>query len=662
VSYINCLIREQLRLYKAEDPSEYLALDTETTGLNLHHYDRPFFVSTCDVEGDIRHWEWPVQPHTRIPIIPSREKQQIKKYIANRILIFHNASFDLRALLSIDIDAYPNRFHDTQLAAHPFSSSDFKGLKSLSKKYLDYSDDDEKFLKDKVASACRKVKSKAFREELIATGYPDWKLGYDLKGDRATAADFWVPKALDPEDTSLATYGCSDAERTILLWMFYRSQFSKPDYRQAVRNYMREKLLLPIVCKKENRGITLKKKSITKASVYLTTKVKHHKNYAEVLGSKATKNKDFNVDSPDQNRVLLFDKFKLPILKSTEKGNSSTDKDTLKLLLKSDIPYKPRRYVKELLTLRAYQSALRYLKSYVRHMLPTDDPNYALLHSNINQTGTRTTRYATSSPNQQNISIISGVEIAGQTIELPSLRSIFSPPPRKVWYAIDYSQLELRIFAVLANDERLINAFARGEDIHHFVATEMFPRVKIDKELRRRAKAVSFGIIYGSAERSIDKAAGFKGAYKLFISKFPKLTVIKAKLIEYAYKHGFVETLFGYQLDIPMNRVATTVIDYICQGTAGDIIKNATIAIDRKGIVDWKHSAILLQVHDELIIEVDDDPKYNNTRFLRSIVKEMENSGRDIGVSTPVSIARITDNWANEKKFKLKPRKKRVLA
>jgi DNA polymerase-1 len=174
--------------------------------------------------------------------------------------------------------------------------------------------------------------------------------------------------------------------------------------------------------------------------------------------------------------------------------------------------------------------------------------------------------------------------------------------------------------------------------------------VKITKVLRRVAKAVSFGIIYGRNEANTDKAAGFPGAYKLFVSKFTQLPIIKEELIKFANKHGYVETLFGYQLDVPTDRINTTVIDYVCQGTAGDIIKNATIAIDKKGLVDWKHSAILLQVHDSLIFEVDDTPKYNNVKFLSAVVKEMEQAGADLGVKTPVDIDMIKDDWSNGQK------------
>jgi len=662
MSFIDKLIRPARDIFLQEELDDYLSLDTETTGLELHHSCKPFFVSTCDPYGKTKFWEWKVNPKTRQPKVPKRHLIQITEHVQNKILVFHNASFDIRALETIGIklkfkqdkfQSYPKQtkavatcqsFHDTILASHAIRTSDPRKLKDLALLHLDFSDKDERDLKKHVADACRYAQKH----------HPDWKLGVDLKGTRQTASDYWIPKAVDSSDTSCETYGCADVERTILLWLFYLEKFDQEnkDFDQSLTCYLREKLLFPSIFKQESKGITIRNRSLTRIKAHLKGETDNYRAKTVRTGKQRLSNAKFNPDSAKDNIELLFNNikgFNLPILKKTEKGTPSTDKDTLHDLLKLTLFPKAKTYLKNLLKTRAHQSSLRYLESYRRHMLLSKWPSHSILHTSIHQTGTGTTRQATSSPNQQNISIKELVEIDGHEIPLPSLRSMFSPPPGKVWYSIDYSQLELRIFAVLSGDKKLIAAFDRGEDIHNFVATTMFPGKLITKELRRVAKAVSFGIIYGKAAKNIDLAAGFAGAYELFISKFTQLPITKRKLIAFARRHGYVETLFGYQLDIPSDRMNTTVIDYVCQGTAGDIIKNATIALDKKKIIDWKHSSILLQIHDELLIEVDDHPKYNNAKFLKSVIDEMEGSGKDLGVHTPVEVDLITKDWSRGK-------------
>ncbi len=656
-SFLNDLINTHKRLTLSESQYRYLSLDTETTGLELHHSSRPFTVTTCNDNGSTKIWEWKVNPRTRKVNIPQSQLEELAKHIAGKILIFHNACFDIKALATAGLYLHFSRddfrsspfavraramcisFHDTQLASHAIRTSDPRKLKHLALLHLDYSDKDERDLKLQVTEAARKAKKL----------HPDWQLGYDLKGDRQTDYDYWLPKALDPNDTSNEKYACNDAERTILLWLLYLEQFKKKEFLPSLNCYLREKLLLPTVYKKQEIGITVRRSKIVECHNKLGKVARHYTNEAIKIGANYLCKEDFNPMSSKDNVELLYSRkgFNLPVLHHTPKGNPSTDKTALEKLLDSIKGFSKRLYLRDLLIIRAHKSGQGYLKNYRRYMLQDKTSDYYKLHPSINQVGTATTRYSTSSPNATNVSTKDEIVIGGMIISMPSLRSVFCPSPGKVWYDIDYSQLELRIFAVLAKDKKLIDAFETGEDIHNFVAQEMFPGKEITKELRRTAKAVSFGIIYGKSQANTDKAAGFKGAYKLFVSKFNRLPLIKAELIKFANKHGYVETLFDYQLDVPSDRINTTVIDYICQGTAGDIIKNATIAIDRKGIVDWKHSAILLQVHDELIFEVDDNPKYNNVKFLSSIIHEMEQAGLDVGVKTPVEVKLIKDNWSS---------------
>jgi len=653
------LINTHRRLTISETQHRYLSLDTETTGLELHHTCKPFTVTTCTDEGATKIWEWAVNPRTRKVRIPQSHLEEIAHHVAGKILIFHSACYDIKALATAGLGLHFARdnfrshpwqtkasaicisYHCTQLASHAFRTSDPRKLKHLALLHLDYSDKDERDLKEGVAQAARTARKL----------HPDWELGVDLKGERQPDYDYWLPKALDPDNNSNSIYACNDVERTMLLWLMYLKQFKRKEFEKSLHGYLREKILLPSVYRKQEKGITVRRSRIVEAHNKLGKVVRKCIDRTTTIGAGCLVKIDFNPMSHKDNVELLYSEeaFNLPVLRYTAKGgNPSTDKTALEQLLDHDsIRALPKQYLKDLLIARAHKSGQGYLKNYRRYMIPTEDTDYYTLHTSVNQVGTATTRYATSRPNAQNVSIKEEADIAGEKIPMPSLRSVFCPLPGKVWYDIDYAQLELRIYAVVSNDIKLINAFNRDEDIHNFVAQEMFPGKKITKELRRIAKAVNFRIIYGSNAKNTDIAAGFDGAYKLFVSKFKQLPIYKQKLIRFAKEHGYVETLFGYQLDIPSDRISTTVIDYVCQGTAGDIIKNATIAIDQKGIVDWKHSSILLQVHDSLIFEVDDHPKYNNVKFLSSLIKEMEMAGSDLGVKTPVDVNLIKDNWSS---------------
>jgi len=273
MSFLNDLINTHRRLTLSETQHRYLALDTETTGLELHHKCRPFTVSTCNDLGRTKIWEWEVNPKTRKVNIPRSQIEEVAEHVAGKILIFHNASYDIKALATAGLRIQFSRddfssspfairaraicisFHDTQLAGHPFRTSDPRKLKHLALLYLDYSDKDERELKEKVAKASRRATKE----------HPDWQLGYDLKGERQTDYDYWLPKVLDPSDTSNAMYACKDAERTMLMWLFYLEQFRKSDFVSSFNCYLREKILLPTVYKKQEQGITVQRSKIVEA-------------------------------------------------------------------------------------------------------------------------------------------------------------------------------------------------------------------------------------------------------------------------------------------------------------------------------------------------------------------------------------------------------------
>ena len=162
---------------------------------------------------------------------------------------------------------------------------------------------------------------------------------------------------------------------------------------------------------------------------------------------------------------LLYGPLGFPVLKKTDKGNPSADKDTLNdLWLSHANTPSQRQFLKHLLACRLYQQGVDALKGYKLYGLPAEHKNYIRLHPSMNQTGTQTTRFSSSNPNGQNISKVETREIAGEEVPGPKLREIFCPLPGKIWYAIDYSQLQLRIFAYASGEQSLIEALEAGYD------------------------------------------------------------------------------------------------------------------------------------------------------------------------------------------------------
>lgn len=639
-----------------------IAVDTETTGVYFRHGSKPFLIATCDQKGNTRCWEWKVDPVTREVKVPAKDKKEIKEYLQGATLVFHHAKFDFRAFETIGIGFHFEQdnfrtiqntdsksttiitcptFHDTLLASHAVRSSDKHELKWLAKYYLDFPTDDEAELLEATRAAARYCKS----NEIAVT------LGRSPTGKREVPSDFWLPKVVDPKNDLCLTYARKDVERTTLLWIFFQEILDRDN---LTKGYERERRLLQTVYRIENDGITVSKRRLNKKIRALRAESKNYFLKAQQYVRSVLKRK-INLNSDQQLSEFLYEKLKLPILARSEKtGKPRVNKETLENLLeivaeKGTKNYQPKaaRFLRNLLCGRAYDSGVKYLLNYkafgTSH--PTN-PDFITLFPSLNQSGTDTTRFSSSNPNGQNVSKIALIEIAGEEYPGPRLRDVYGPVPGKIWYAIDYNQLELRTFAACSEDQQLLQALDEGEDFHSYVAVQMHekPAEEITKAERKSAKYVVFGRIFGAGKTRIDKLAGFKGANDLFSRKLPNVAAFMQKVIKKVRELGHVFTLDGYRLDVP-RQLAYKAVNYLAQGSAGSVIKNAMIAIDQKGLVDWITSRIVLQIHDELIIEV--DKEHDSPEFVYNIMREMERAGEEIGVSTPVSCERISVDWGH---------------
>lgn len=329
---------------------------------------------------------------------------------------------------------------------------------------------------------------------------------------------------------------------------------------------------------------------------------------------------EFNLNSPKQLGVALFEKLGLPVKKKTKSGYS-TNAEVLEEL----------RYAHPAVGLLLEYRKLSKLKSTYADGLRECIADDGRIHSTFNQTEARTGRISSLEPNLQNIPV--------RTEEGRRLRGYFTAPDGRVLCDADYSQIELRVLASIANDKNMIEAFNTGTDIHTVTASQVFglPVDMVTPELRSRAKAVNFGIVYGIGAFSLSKDIGVTRAeadryIKSYLATYPSVARYMEKTIEDAKKNGFVTTLYGRRRRLPElsssngnlrafgERAARNAP---IQGTAADIIKLAMIRVFDKLKTDVPSARLILQVHDELIVECDEK---DSERVCRLLETEMENA------------------------------------
>ncbi len=370
----------------------------------------------------------------------------------------------------------------------------------------------------------------------------------------------------------------------------------------------------------------------------------------------------FNINSPKQLQVILFDELNLPVFRKTKTGRS-TDEATLHELA-------PAHPVIPLLL--EYRQLFKLVSTYIDAL-----PKYAKdgrIHSTFNVEGAATGRLSSKDPNLQNIPIKG--ELGGE------MRKAFVAPKGKVLLGADYSQIELRIMAHLADDPGLKRAFESGIDIHTATAAKIFkvPLDKVTKQQRNVGKTMNFATLYGQGPHALSRQLGVE--YELarqyiaeYFEQFPKVREWMQKTLEFGYENGYVETLWGRKRYIPELKIANhmikaagerAAINHPVQGTAADMIKKAMVEISsvipaKAGIYTNKEShgsriksgmtegcSLVLQIHDELLFEC--NPK--QVEEIAKMVKEkMENA---LKLSVPVVVDLKTGpNWGEMEKLKL---------
>ena len=347
----------------------------------------------------------------------------------------------------------------------------------------------------------------------------------------------------------------------------------------------------------------------------------------------------FNIQSPKQIAEILFGQLELPVIKKTPSGAPSTDEEVLQKLAE-DYPLPAR--------ILDYRSLAKLMSTYIEKLPRMADPKTGRVHTNFSQATAVTGRLASSDPNLQNIPV--------RTEEGRRIREAFVPANGCKLLSADYSQIELRIMAHIAEDENLLTAFRDGKDVHQATAAEIFgiPLEDVSSEQRRYAKVINFGLIYGMSAFGLAGNLGIeRSAAQTYIAKYfdryPGVAQYMEQTRLEARENGYVETVFGRRLWLPEIKGSNgprrqgaerAAINAPMQGTAADLIKLAMIAVE-----DWLEkeqlkTKLLLQVHDELVFDVPLD----EIELLQAKLPGLMCNVAQLKVPLVVSIG-IGDNW-----------------
>ena len=431
-----------------------------------------------------------------------------------------------------------------------------------------------------------------------------------------------------------APYAAEDADITLRLHQTLWGELSKQPTLAKVFTEI-ELPLLPVLARMELLGTTIDPKLLHQQSQEIEVRLAELERQAHELAGQ-----EFNLSSPKQLGEILFVKLGLPILKKTPKGAPSTAEEVLAELAETyDLP----RLLME-------HRGLAKLKSTYTDKLPLMiKPQTGRVHTSYHQAVAATGRLSSTDPNLQNIPV--------RNEQGRRIRQAFIPSAGYKLVAADYSQIELRIMAHLSGDQGLLTAFAEGKDIHKATAAEVFDVAleAVTTDMRRSAKAINFGLIYGMSAFGLAKQLGIGRAeaqkyMDLYFERYPGVLEYMERTRQQAEAQGYVETLFGRRLYLPdiksrnagLRKAAErAAINAPMQGTAADIIKRAMIAVDGwiRGITDGSIH-MLMQVHDELVFEIREE----KLEEYIALIKEKMSAAAELHVPLVVE-AGTGDNW-----------------
>ena len=540
------------------EAAELVALDTETNSL-VEMQARLVGISIATAPGlacyiPVAHRYGGVPDQLPLDEVLARLKPWLENADAPKLL--HNAKYDTHVFANAGVSLRGVK-HDTMLQAYVLESHRGVGLADLAQRWLG--------------------RSGVQYEELCG------------KGAKQICFD---EVAID----AASHYAAEDADFTLQLHNVLFPKIEADDKLKTV--YAIEMPVSRVLTVIERNGVSIDSDELARQSHVIGQELMTLEQRAYELAGQP-----FNLNSPKQLGEILFDKLKLPVVKKTASGAPSTDEDVLSKLAE-DFPLP-----KALLT---YRSLSKLKGTYTDKLPKMVNPSTRRVHTRYAQAAVVTGRLASSDPNLQNIPV--------RTVEGRRVREAFVADEGNVIVSADYSQIELRIMAHISGDESLLKAFAAGEDIHRATASEIFS-AKLDEvssEQRRYAKVINFGLIYGmsafglAANLGIERDAA-KHYIDRYFTRYPGVARYMEETRARAHERGYVETVFGRRLWLPeinggsgprRQAAERAAINAPMQGTAADLIKLAMVAVQ-----DWldeagMRSRIVMQVHDELVVEV----------------------------------------------------------
>jgi DNA polymerase-1 len=392
--------------------------------------------------------------------------------------------------------------------------------------------------------------------------------------------------------------------------------------------------LVPVLARMELNGVLVDAHQLEKQEEELKQRTNTlQQEIFEIAGE------TFNLNSPKQLQAVLFDGLKLPVLQKTPTGQPSTADQVLQELA---LDFAIARMIIE------YRSLSKLMTTYTTRLVQEINPKTGRIHTTYHQTGAQTGRLSSSGPNLQNIPI--------RSKEGRRIRQAFIANKGFKLISADYSQIELRLMAHISEDPGLLKAFTEHSDIHQATAAEVW-NVKMEEvteEMRRNAKAINFGLIYGMSAFGLTRQLGIdqKAAVEYierYFNRYPEVKTYMEKTKTFAKAHGFVETLWGRRLYLPdinasnfvrQNAALRAAINAPLQGSAADIIKLAMIRTDEFLTEKKINARMIMQVHDELVFEVDENVLPEFIEIIRKLMTEI------VSLRVPLIVAiGVGNNW-----------------
>ena len=609
--YVTVRTQEQLEAMVRElREAGGFAFDTETTGIDPMRAD---LVGLSFATAPGRAWYVPVghQQGSQPPleevlaeVRPLMESDQLGKSA-------HNANFDLMMLANYGINTQ-NVDHDTMIAAHLLGKTGI-GLKNLALEVLG--------------------EEMTPITQLIGTGR------------KQTTFD-QVPIE---EATS---YAAADADMTGRLRSVFEPQVSNQGLAHLMSDM--ELPLVPVLVDMQRQGIKMDTGVLHEMSRDLNEQIQQvEEEFRQTIQEKVG-GMSVNINSPQQLSDLLFQTLALPRTRRTKTGYS-TDANALQDLktrltdANVNASIEGIQVVDQILE---YRQIAKLKSTYVDALPGMVNPATGRIHTSYNQTGSATGRVSSSDPNLQNIPI--RTELGRQ------VRRAFVAPDAPQWllFSADYSQIELRVLAHLSQDPGLLEAFRRGEDIHSATASSMFdvPINEVDSEMRRIAKVLNFGVIYGLSAHGISQQTGFSREegttfIENYFAKYPGISEYLERVKASARETQYVETLLGRRRSVPEINASNfnvrgaaerMAINMPIQGTAADIMKLAMIRVHRRLAAESLRAKMLLQVHDELVFEVPQE----EMETLKDLVFDEMPAAMDLDVTLKVD-AKWGETWGD---------------